>query len=207
MQWLHDTHGNKKSASKRWETSRACINRLAQHHDYLPSDFHWQLAVPTQSSVLSKKAFQASNAVRNGTSGKAIDHENDYLSKPRLTEFLNELMQLPAGSSTAAMLLYIGCAIQTLARSHQLCNLRRWHLTVYPEEEMHETADFGQVEMFGLGDQGNLKTDPTANTQHFIAPCLSPQLLDPVFALAMKAAHDGTAATVYKPALSGNTAL
>jgi hypothetical protein len=66
----------------------------------------------------------------------------------------------------------------------------RANVRLYPDEDMHEDADFGPVTMIGVSDRGNLKQDCMKEVTHWIHRNREPSTADPVFAMAMKAALD-----------------
>ena len=131
----------------------------------------------------------ASTALKSNASNDPINQENAAFTEQESKQFTQCLMNMACSEDIASMLLYCGVTIQSLSRPGQLCDVRRKDISMYPNQEMHETADFGPIRMLGVSTVG-FKQSEQAQVTHWIQSTRQPQLQDPVFAMAMKAALD-----------------
>ena len=92
-------------------------------------------------------------------------------------------------ASAAQLLAYVAINFQTLARSGQICQLNRRHLTIDTDAELPRLPFFGPVKLLQLGDRGHHKVaDKGADMVHWVMRTLHPILACPWFGLALNAA-------------------
>lgn len=176
------------SGAEKFASYRKTAVLLAHYHGYLSRDFSFKQS--TKASVdLPNMLRTARTDLAKHVSKDPINQENAAFTDQEMKDFLPCLADMTCSADTANMLLYGGIAIQSLSRPGQLCNVRRKDISMYPNQEMHETADFGPIRMLGVSTVG-FKQNEQAQVTHWIQRTRQPQLLDPVFAMAMKAALD-----------------
>lgn len=189
MQWGVEHFSRNLSGFYHWICFRSTMMHLCHFYGYIPESFHYSHN-PRVYIDLKKDAFDNALAVYTSKARKTVDQEKSAFSKKELEEFTDFVARLPDSSESAVMLMFTGLTLQSMGRSSQLCSVTRANVRLYPDEDMHEDADFGPVTMVGVSDRGNLKQDCMKEVTHWIHRTREPNAADPVFAMAMKAALD-----------------
>ena len=163
---------------------------LARYHGWLPRDFSYKQS--EQASVHLPRMLKAAQThLAKHVSNAPINQEDAAFTDQEMRTFLTHLMDIACSADIASTLLYFGVAIQSLSRPGQLCEVLRKDISMYPNQEMHEVADFGPIKMLGVSTVG-FKQNEQAQVTHWVQRTRQPQLQDPVFAMAMKAALDSS---------------
>lgn len=138
---------------------------------------------------LPRDLHSAVTSLKKHVSNNPINQEGSAFTVDEMKDFLSYVADMPCSSNSASMLLYAGIAMQSLSRPGQLCEVRRASVSMYPNKQMHEVTDFGPIRMLGVSTVG-FKQNEQAEVTHWIQRTRQPKLLDPVFAMAVKAAVD-----------------
>ena len=88
------------------------------------------------------------------------------------------------------LLAFCSLMSQTIARSRQLCMMKKIHVSLPDQFELPVNPLFGPVQMLQLGDRGNHKVDKLGDMSHWVMRTFKPSLKCPWFGLALKAALD-----------------
>ena len=160
---------------------------LCHFYGYIPEIFHYSHN-PKVYIDLKMDAFDNALVVYTSKARKTVGQEKLAFSRKELADFTALISNLPHSSESAVLLMFTGLTLQSMGRSNQLCSVTRANVRLYPDEDMHEDADFGPLTpMIGVSDRGNLKQDCMKEVTHCNR---EPSTADPVFAMAMKAALD-----------------
>ena len=160
---------------------------LCHFYGYIPETFHYSHN-PKVYIDLKMDAFDNALVVYTSKARKSVGQEKLAFSRKELADFTALISNLPHSSESAVLLMFTGLTLQSMGRSNQLCSVTRANVRLYPDEDMHEDADFGPLTpMIGVSDRGNLKQDCMKEVTHCNR---EPSTADPVFAMAMKAALD-----------------
>ena len=95
----------------------------------------------------------AQTAIKQRVSNKPINQEAAF-TEQETKLFLAHLVDMPGSADIASMLLHCGIATQSLSMPGRLCDVKRKEISMYPNQEMHETADFGPIMMLGVSTVG-----------------------------------------------------
>lgn len=181
-------HHYKDGLTNQFKRNRHALDMLAKFHGYINPNFDCKS--DQACIILGIEANANHMAALNSKTRKTVDQEGKAFTKTELQEFLKHVLLLNDSSDTLCLLMYAGLAVQDLARSGQVCAITRSQVKLYPDESMHEDADFGPVTLIGLSDRGHLKQNKKAEVTHWLHRHRRPCIADPVFAMAMKAAAD-----------------
>ena len=170
-----------------WTRARKHIETLAHFHGYVPDGFTWQDSRAVQIE-LKLKVADGARAMALDTDGLTVRPHKHTLRPDQLREFCGLVCEMDAASA-AQLLAYMAINSQTLARSGQICQLNRCHLTIDPDAELPRLPSFGPVKLLQLGDRGHHKVaDKGVDMVHWVMRTLHPNLACPWFGLALNAA-------------------
>lgn len=186
MSWLTEHKlGTRRLES--WTRARPHIETLARFHGYVPDGFKWSDSEAVRFELKLKVADGAA-AMALDTDGPTVRPHKHTLQPEQLQEFYRLVCDMDA-ASTAQLLAYTAINSQTLARSGQICQLNRVHLTIDPDAELPRLPSFGPVKLLQLGDRGHHKVaDKGADMVHWVMCTLHPDLACPWFGLALNVA-------------------
>ena len=170
-----------------WTRARKHIETLAHFHGYMPDGFTWQNSRAVRIELKLKVADDAA-AMALDTDGPTVRPHKHTLQPDQLQEFYGFVCEMDAASA-AQLLAYMVINFQTLARSGQICQLNRCHLTIDPDAELPRLPSFGPVKLLQLGDRGHHKVaDKGVDMVRWVMRTLHPNLTCPWFGLALNAA-------------------
>ena len=146
--------------------------------------FKWADSEVAQYDV-ALQVYDIAREIAADTDGKSLNQQRHNLTRSELSVVFKHVMTLRA-RPCSLLLAFCGIMSQTIARSNQLCKLRKVHV-IYPEQfELPVNPLFGPVQMLQLGDRGNHKVDKIGDMAHWIMRTFKPSLQCPVFGLALK---------------------
>lgn len=191
LQWIADQKiaQRLKSVATIWRNRRNYLAKLANFHGYVPAMFKWEDSEVAKWDV-SLQVCDTAREVAADTDGRSVNQQRHSLTQAELTGILEYAMTLRA---RACSLLLAFCSLmsQTLARSRQLCMMKRIHVSLYPDKfELPVNPLFGPVQMLQLGDRGNHKVDKLGDMSYWVMRTFQPSLKCPWFGLALRAALD-----------------
>ena len=176
-----------KSVAIIWRNRRNYIAKLANFHGYVPVMFSWADSEVTKYD-LPLQVYDTAREVAADTDGRSVNQQRHSLTQTELTGILEHAMRLRA-RPCSLLLAFCSIMSQSLARSGQLCSLKKVHVSLR-EKELPVSPHFGPVQVFQLGDRGNHKVDKLNDMSHWVMRSFKPSLKCPVFGLALKAALD-----------------
>ena len=171
-----------KNVATIWRNRRNYIAKLANFHGYVPAMFSWDDSEVTKYD-LPLQVYDTAREVAADTDGKSVNQQRHRLTQPELTAMMEYAMTLKA-QSCSLLLAFCGVMFQTIARSRQLCKLKKVHVSL----QACELPLFGPVQMLQLGDRGNHKVDKLGDMAHWVMRTFKPDLKCPWFGLALKTA-------------------
>ena len=186
MRWIAEqkTAQKLKSIGTIWRNRRNYIAKLANFHGYVHVMFKWADSEVAQYDV-ALQVYDTAREIAADTDGKSLNQQRPNLTRSELSVVFKHVMTLRA-RPCSLLLAFCGIMSQTIARSNQLCKLRKVHV-IYPEQfELPVNPLFGPVQMLQLGDRGNHKVDKIGDMAHWIMRTFKPSLQCPVFGLALK---------------------
>jgi len=193
LQWIAEqkTAQKLKSIVTIWRNRRNYIAKLANFHGYVPAMFKWEDSEVAKYDV-ALQVYDTAREIAADTDGKSVNQLRHSLTQSELSAVFKHAMTFRA-RPCSLLLAFCSVMSQTIARSNQLCMLKKVHVSLYPEQfELPVNPLFGPVQMLQLGDRGNHKVDKLGDMHmaHWIRRTFKPSLQCPVFGLALKVALD-----------------